>query len=174
MRRATPLLVIVWSLACTSCYRLHYSSYKDANVKAVTIQPMFLIFPSAHADGFRQDVKVNGRTYRDVRGLDPCYINVPAIGCILFVTGNNVRSAQATVYLFNLATKQMTQVDAGHSPFGSYIGWSGPYPRGATNYVASADSNGLVLVTEYDEKRVTEYLDLRNKRLEKSSEENLK
>lgn len=164
---AAAFQLIFLCLICTSCYQVHYSHYKDANVKAITVQPMFLAFPDAAANGFRTDLKVFGKTYRDVRGLEPYYINVPALDSILFVTGNNVGQAKATFYLVSVATHQVTKVDGDDSPFGIYIGWDGTYPPGATNYIASADTNGLVLVTGDSQKRVREYLDLRTKTLER-------
>ncbi len=174
MRRAIPFLFACSCLVCTSCFKLHFSDYKDANVKAITIQPMLLIFPVAHADGFRTDLKVFDKTYTDVRGLAPYYVKVPALDSILFVTGNNVGKAKATFYLANLTTQQVTKIDGDDSPFGVYTGWDGPYPAGATNYIASASTNNLVLVTGDSQKRVTEYLNLRTKTLEKKAEEVIK
>ena len=152
------------------------SGYRDANVSTKFSLPMFLIFPDIHGsrEG-RTDIVFNGKTYRNVRGLKPYYIAVPQLDSILFVTvGTNV-----TFHLARLDTKQVTHIDGGGSGFGTWIGWDSTYPPGVSNFVSSAVSNGLMLVTlnmatVNGQTRVTEYLDLRNKRLGERTAELIK
>lgn len=128
---------------------------------------MVFVFPDAHGRAARWDITFDGKTYRNVRGLKPYYISVPKLDSILFVTG----VTNATFYLARLDTRQITKIDGGNSPFGTWTGWDSSYPVGASNFVASADSNGLSLVTLNDRKRVTEYLDLKKKQVEARKEE---
>jgi hypothetical protein len=131
---------------------------------------MVFIFPDVHGREARWDISVDGKVYRNVRGLKPYYIKVPELDSILFVTG----ATNATFHLVSLATRKEIVIDGGSSPFGVWIGWNSPYPPGVSNYVASADSDGLLLVTLNDQKRVTEYLDLKARRLEKKGLEQSK
>src|ERR1019366_9289552 len=124
MPRLLTYFLLLAALVCTSCYRLRTSSYRDANVSVACSQPMVFIFPDAHGREARWDITFNGKTYRAVRGLKPYYISVPELDSILFVTG----VTNATFYLARLDTKQVTQIDGGSSPFGTWIGWDSPYP----------------------------------------------
>jgi hypothetical protein len=162
MRQYITCLFVLLVLTGTSCYRLHTSAYRDANVSVTCSQPMVFIFPDAHGREARWDITVDGQVYRSVRGLKPYYIKIPELDSILFVTG----TTNATFHLFSLATRKETQIFGGGSPFGVWIGWDSPYPPGVSNYVAAANSDGLLLVTLNDQKRMTEYLDLKARRLE--------
>ena len=166
-RPLTLILLVVTALISTSCYHAHILTYSDTQVKATAVLPAYLILSKTRGPGYHTDLTVQGKTYKYARGEEPFYIPVPQLDSILFVTGEQT----ATFHLINLTTRLETRIDGGNSPFGHWIGWHTPEnPRpGGSNYVASADSRKLVLVTlnETNGTRVTESLNLQTKTLER-------
>src|SRR5262249_6469599 len=109
------LLVIVWLLAF---YGWRQETYRSDGVSAGRVRTL-LTLVSAHS-GEECYLKAWGRTYRGVRGVQPFYLEVPALDSILFVTVGH--SGRATFHIVRRCGGREVRVDGGRAEFGGHIG----------------------------------------------------
>src|SRR5690349_13766193 len=96
--------------------------YKDAKVTVTETRHSNIPF-SAHA-GISDKISITifGRTYKEVRGWQHYYLEIPGTNLILFVTGpDHNGNGNAVVHLVNLDTKEEKHFRAYDSHIGSNI-----------------------------------------------------
>jgi hypothetical protein len=149
----------------TSC-AYEKQTYHDKYVSAGELRsPLELISP--HTGGWYY-IKVNGETYKKVRGVAPFYLMIPTIDSILFVTGDE----ETTFHVFNIKSKREISIPGNGVNFGGDIG--GPQKPGEpfTDWVENANSNEIILAKQYPSigtnpsTRILITLNLREKRIE--------
>ncbi len=114
-------------------------------------------------------IKINGKTYRGVRGMAPFYLEVPELHSILFV--NEEVKDRAVFHLVNVENGQEIRVDGKKSSFGHHIGSTRKPGDNFTDYVKKADSNQLILGTRYLGGRKEIHLNLRSKEVDRIEDE---
>ena len=92
-------------------------------------------------------IKINGRTYRNVRGTTPFYLEIPELHSILFV--NEEAQDRAVFHLVDVENGRELEIDGKKSSFGYHIGSSRNPGDKFTDYVEKVGSNRLVLATRY-------------------------
>jgi len=119
--------------------------------------------------GEQHYIKCGGKTYFNVRGLEPFYITVPGTESILFVTESASRSA--TFHIFNTNTQSELEIPGDTSDFGSNLN-ANPAPGSAySDFIEKASDDGIVLATQYPEFKKLTFLDLKQKRVERVESE---
>jgi hypothetical protein len=98
---------------------------------------------------------VFGRTYRDVQGLKPFYLDIPSLDSILFVTGDD----DQTFHLVNLRTKKHSSVHTSKTSFGAHIGSNRPPGEPYVDFVESVTNNSVVVATQYPNGKKFYFLD---------------
>jgi len=96
-------------------------------------------------------LKVGGKTFSDVRGLPPYYLDVPQLHSLLFVTGKVDHGA--TFHLFNLATKKFERILCGMET--ETCGWNIGAPRKKgeqfSEWIENASSNRVTFGSDRGE-----------------------
>lgn len=114
------LLLTTALISLCGCARSSHVRYQDG---LVTITERSTInFINVHSSTDTEVLNIWGRDYKDVRGLNPCYLELTNKHMILFVTGKNYDGGQATVHLADIVTRKITDIPAYDSDIGSNIG----------------------------------------------------
>jgi len=110
---------------CAVCYCANASTevvYKDNKVTVTETLHSYIPFSVHVSISDTISIKVFGETYKDVRGYNPYYLEIPGTNLILFVTGpDHNGSGNAVVHLVNLSTKTEKHFRAYDSHIGSNI-----------------------------------------------------
>jgi hypothetical protein len=112
-------LLIGFLLLCSGCVPSCRNIYKDDKVSVKESSLVNIL--NVHASKDKIIITVYGKSYEDVRGNPPYYLEIPGENSILFVTGRTFDNGQATVHIVNLATKQETNFPAYDSSIGEAI-----------------------------------------------------
>lgn len=146
------LFLVILSLA--ACGRKDHET-KPKVSRAHTIESLIFV----HA-GAKTVLEVGGRKFEGVRGRRPCYLEVPQIDGILFVTDEPDYSIKYHVVLPK--SKTFIEIPAGSTAFGRDIGYSDGGDK-----IERVDGNVVVLRNENrnaSSHRITYYfLDLQKK-----------
>jgi hypothetical protein len=155
-------LTVAAVLFLSACGRSTRVRYEDELVK-VTERSM-INFINVHASSDTEVLTIWGRDFKDVRGLNPCYLIVTNKQIILFVTGKTFDGGQATVHLANLSTRKIQDIAAHDSHIGANIGATETdrYER-----VASIDGDKLTIEAAFLERRYKYVIDLAASRFER-------
>jgi hypothetical protein len=137
------ILAVVSMLLVVSCVRGKKQVYSDTKVIVESKHPP--LYPFNVHGGETVYLEVGGRSFKNVRGTQPFYLNVPQSDSILFVTEGE--PFRVTFHIFNLSTRRDTPIDGHGSSFGWNIGSKKKPGEHYTDYVENADSNRLVVVT---------------------------
>jgi len=156
---------------CVVCYCAVASTeviYKDD--KVTVTETLHSYFPfSAHA-GISDtiSIKVFGKTYKDVRGWQPYYLEIPGTNWILFVTGpDHNGSGNAVVHLVNLNTKEEKHLRAYDSHIGSNICPREKQTERRFEKIESVTTNEVVISAGFLDRRYRYYLNLAKPEFEK-------
>src|SRR5437868_5293764 len=94
---ALALAAAVTVLSLSGCGHSTRVRYQDELVKVT--ERSKINFLNVHASSDTEVLTIWGRDFKDVRGLNPCYLPVTNKHLILFVTGRSFDGGQATVHL---------------------------------------------------------------------------
>jgi hypothetical protein len=166
--RFSQLLILAFASAaavfslCGGCGHSTRVRYRDELVKITERSTINSL--NVHASSDTEVLTIWGRDFKDVRGLDPCYLTVTNKNLILFVTGKEFDGGQATVHLAHLATRKIQDVPAHDSNIGSNIGatQSDRYER-----VASVEGDVLTIEAAFLQRRYKYVIDLAKPRFER-------
>ncbi len=110
-------------------------------------------------------IRVNGRTYPDVKGLPPFYLRLPELNSILFVT---VAGRDAIEFhIVDVRSWADAKIRGEKLSFGGHIGDPDPPGSPYTDFVEGEASNRIVVATQYPRARTRIFLDLSARRVEK-------
>src|SRR2546427_11930603 len=103
----------------------------------------------------------SGKTYKEVRGQAPFYLDVPGKDAILFVTGRTYDNGQATVHVLNYKTAKVSSFSAYDSSIGKGISSNG------TERIESINGEKVVIPARFLDRQYRYYLDLGKPEFEK-------
>jgi len=148
----TGLVLVVSYLGL--CYpSFHVETYRDQFVKAGELRsPLSSIAVHVTRPNY---LTLFGKTYRGVQGVQPFYLEVPALDSVLFVTGED----DQTFHLVNLKTRKHLGVGGLKTSFGGHI----PYD----DFVESASANQVVVATRYQDAKKSFFLNFRSGKVER-------
>lgn len=150
------------SLLLAGCGHSTRVRYQDALVK-VTEQSR-INYLNVHASSDTEVLTIWGRDFKDVRGLNPCYLSITNKNLALFVTGRDYNRGQATVHLADLDSRTISEFAAYDSHIGCNIGATNTdrYER-----VASLAGNKLTIEAAFLERRYKYIIDLSGPKFER-------
>ena len=137
--------------------------YRDAQVNVTERTGWFFLSP--HMASSTTSIFVFGKKYKDVRGYQPYYLEIPEKDAILFVTGpDHNGDGNAIVHLVNLKTKGEKHCCAFDSHIGSNI-----YKQNGQQFeeVESVSGDKLVIRAGFSNARFRYHLDLAKPEFEK-------
>ncbi len=108
-----------FGLLITGCVPTSQILYKDD--KVVVKEKSLVNVLNVHASKDTTVMTLFGKTYEEVRGAEPFYLEIPGRDSILFVTGREYDNGQATVHIVNVTTKQEVHFPAFDSSIGENI-----------------------------------------------------
>ncbi len=125
------------------CFPRRIETYRDQFVAGgKLVRPITAI--SVHSSNPNY-LTVFGRTYRDIQGLKPFYLNVPSLDSILFVTGDD----NQTFHLVNLKTKKHWSVHTSKTSFGDNIGSVRQAGESYLDFVDGVTNDCVIVATQY-------------------------
>lgn len=162
-----PLLLTSLCLCTTIGCRYKVPQFKDKNATGGELRtPLQSIFAHLNQKFY---LTVNTKTFTDVRGTPPFYLEVPQLRSLLFVTGK--MDTPATFHVYNLATKQDTTIQGGPVAFGWEVGGKTPTNL-YTVYVQAAATNRIKLAWNRDDSKQNVILNLDSKTVQVEDLEN--
>ena len=156
---------------CAVCYCANASTeviYKDDKVTVTETIHSYIPF-SAHA-GISDTISITvfGKTYKDVRGCQPYYLEIPGTNLFLFVTGpDHNGNGNAVVHLVNPNTKIEKNFRAHDSHIGSNICPKEEQTGQRFEKIESVTTNEVVISAGFLDRRYRYYLDLTKPAFEK-------
>jgi hypothetical protein len=161
MKRAVVIIIVLICLIFVRWW--HHTIYHDQNVIVGKTISLFSLI-NIHGTP-RQYIKVHAHTYQDVRGLPPCYLKVPELNSVLFVTQRPDRDI--VFHVINLKTDEEIRIDGKYATFGWAIGSGRKNGESYTDYIEHADSNYVIAVSSYPDAKKAYYLNLVAQKLDK-------
>ena len=136
--------------------------YQDDLVKIT--ERSTINYLNVHASSDTEVLTIWGREFKDVRGLNPCYLNITNKHLVLFVTGKDYDGGKATVHLADVSNRTIRDFPAHDSYIGSNIGASetNRYER-----VASVDGDKLTIEAAFLARRYKYVIDLATPQFER-------
>ncbi len=155
MKKSLILLAFLSAMLC-SCTHETTIAYEDDKVKV--LHKLTVNVLAVHASHDEMWLVAFGKTYKDVRGLSPFYLEIPSKDSILFVTGRTFDDGQATVHVLNYKTKREIHFPAFDSSIGREIG--GTTNSGGSENIESVEGDKMVISARFMELQYRYYLDL--------------
>ena len=90
-------------LSLAGCGHSARVRYQDDLVKVT--ERSTINYLNVHASSDTEVLTMWGRDFKDVRGLDPCYLSVTNKHLVLFVTGKDYDGGQAIVHLADVSNR---------------------------------------------------------------------
>ena len=146
---------VIIALSVCGCAHENRFRYRDELVEIREHSTIQIL--NVHASSDTEVLTIWGRSFNDVRGLDPCYLRIPGQPLILFVTGRDYDNGKAVVHLANTATHEIRDFPAYDSHIGSSIGQTGP----SSERVTDVQDNILVIEAAGFERRSKYFIDLK-------------
>jgi hypothetical protein len=136
--------------------------YQDELVKVA--ERSTINFLNVHASSDIEVLTIWGRDFKEVRGLNPCYLSITNKHLVLFVTGKDYDGGHATVHLADVSNRTIRDIPAYDSHIGSNIGATetNRYER-----VASVDGDKLTIEAAFLERRYKYVIDLARPQFER-------
>ena len=136
--------------------------YQDALVEVT--ERSTINFLNVHASSDTEVLTIWGREFKDVRGLNPCYLSITNKHLVLFVTGKSYDGGQATVHLADVSNKIIKDFPAHDSHIGRSIGATetNQYER-----VARIDGDKLTIEAAFLKARYKYVIDLARPKFER-------
>ena len=101
------------------------------------------------------------KTYKEVRGQAPFYLEIPGKNAILFVTGRTYDNGQATVHVLNYKTGKEINFPAYDSNIGANIS------SGGAEQIETVNGEKVIISAKFLNRRYRYYLDLEKPEFEK-------
>lgn len=108
-------------------------------------------------------LKIGDRTYKNLRGVEPYYLAIPAIEAILFMVEG--RNDNVTIHVVFLSDHKDIEFEAGEFGLGSNIGSKRAPGEKMTDYIESADLNHIVYAARFNDRKETIALNLATRTL---------
>ena len=118
-----PVLALTTAATLVSLAGCGHSArvrYQDDLVKVT--ERSTINFVNVHASSDTEVLSIWGREFKDVRGLNPCYLTITNKHLVLFVTGKSYDGGQATVHLADVSNRTIKSFPACDSQIGRNIG----------------------------------------------------
>lgn len=149
-------------LSLAGCGHSARVRYQDDLVKVT--ERSTINYLNVHASSDTEVLTMWGRDFKDVRGLDPCYLSVTNKHLVLFVTGKDYDGGQAIVHLADVSNRTIRDFPAYDSHIGSNIGATktNRYER-----VASVDGDKPTIEAAFLERRYKYVIDLAGPQFER-------
>lgn len=162
--KRSRLLGSLWVVLTTSCVQGHHEVYRDTHV--VATQKHAPLYPLNVHGGDTVYLRVGGRSYRNVRGTKPFYLELPQMHSILFVTEG--QPYKVTFHIVDLENKKEIDIDGDGSGFGWDIGSGRTAGAKFTDYVERVGTNEVVVATRSGRWKSVYTLNLKTKLLERT------
>jgi hypothetical protein len=146
----------------SGCSNVTRERYHDDLVRVSEHSTIHLL--NVHSSTDTEILTIWGRDFKDVRGLNPCYLTITNRHLILFVTGREYDGGQAVVHLADTSTKEIRDFPAHDSKIGSNIGAS---ETNRFERVLSVDGDKLVIEGAFLDNRYKYLIDLSKPRFER-------
>ena len=159
MNAIKTILVALSCVTLCSCSHSTNTTYEADKVKVLHKDTLNLV--NVHASHDEMWLVAFGKTYKEVRGQAPFYLEIPGKNSILFVTGRTHDDGQATVHVLNYRTGKEINFPAYDSSIGSNIS------SGGTEKVVSVNGQKVIISAEFLDRRYRYYLDLEKPEFEK-------
>jgi len=156
------LITILVALSCPilcSCSRSTRIAYQDTKVKV--LHKDTLNFLNVHASHDEMWLVAFGKTYKEVRGQAPFYLEIPGKDSIVFVTGRSYDNGQATVHVLNYKTGKAISFPAYDSNIGNCISSSG------AERIESVSGDKVIISARFLDRHYRYYIDLTKPEFEK-------
>jgi hypothetical protein len=159
MKSSGSLLLAVLCLALCSCAHSTKTVYQDDKVKVVNRDT--INFLNVHASHDEMWLEAFGKTYKELRGQAPFYLEIPGKDSILFVTGKTYDDGQAIVHVLNVKSGREFNFPAHDSRIGSYIS------SDDTERIESVNGEKVIITAKVLDRRYRYFLDLGKPEFEK-------
>lgn len=156
------LTITATLLSVCGCAQSVRVRYQDDLVKVTERSTVNLL--NVHASSDTEVLTIWGRDFKEVRGLNPCYLPVTNKHLILFVTGRSFDGGQATVHLADTATRTIRDFPAYDSQIGRNIGVN---KTNRFERVVSVEGDKLTIEAAFLERRYKYVIDLATPRFER-------
>ena len=146
---ATVLCLAAVGVLGTTGGRHKVQQFKDKNASGGEMRSPFQnVFAHLNQEFY---LTVNGKTFRDVRGTVPFYLEVPQLHSIVFVTGK--MDCPSIFHVYDLQSKQEKTVESGPIGFGWDMGGTNKPGAPWTVYVLKATTNEITMAWQGDKGR---------------------
>jgi hypothetical protein len=153
------ILLVLPIIGC----RHRIETFRESNVSGGELRSPFQdVFAHISEEHY---LKINGKTYRDVMGDPPYYLEIPELHSLLFVTGNEDKG-NVKFHIFCRETGQEAVINGGQLHFGFDIGSPRKPGEAYTDFVQKASSNEVTLVSQGSKARLIIVLNLSSKKVE--------
>ena len=159
MKTIRTILVALSCAALCSCARSTKVAYEDDKVKV--LHKDTVNFVNVHASHDEMWLVALGKTYKEVRGQVPFYLEIPGKDSILFVTGRTYDNGQATVHVLNCKTGKEINFPAYDSNIGANIS------SGGAEKIEAVNGEKIIISAKVLDRRYRYYLDLEKPEFEK-------
>lgn len=158
---AVLCLAVVGFLSVTGCSH-KVQQFEDKNASGGEVRlPFQSVFAHLSQEFY---LTVNGKTFRNVRGTVPFYLEVPQLHSIVFVTGKMDYSS--IVHVYDLQSKEEKTFENGPIGFGWDVGGTNQPGAPWTVYVLKATTNEITLAWHAEKGRDLITLKLDSRRVE--------
>ena len=152
MKAMKTIFAVLSCVALCSCSRSTKTAYEDDKVKV--LHKDTVNYANVHASHDEMWLVTFGKTYKEVRGQAPFYLEIPGKDSILFVTGRTYDNGQATVHVLNYKTGKEINFPANDSSIGQNIS------TGGAEKIESVDGDKVVISAKFLDRRYLYHLDL--------------
>jgi len=159
MRTTKAILTALSCGVLCSCSRSTTTAYEDDKVKV--LHKDTVNFLNVHASHDEMWLVAFGKTYKEVRGQAPFYLNIPGKDSILFVTGRTYDNGQATVHVLNYKTGKLISFPAFDSRIGQNIS------SGGIEKIESVTGEKVIISAKFLDRQYRYYLDLKKREFER-------
>jgi hypothetical protein len=159
MKASGSVFVMVSCLALCSCAKSTRIFYQDNKVKV--LHKDTVNFLNVHASHDEMWLVAFGKTYKEVRGQAPFYLEIPGTDSIYFVTGRTYDDGQAIVHVLNFKNGKEFNFPANDSRIGSDIS------SGDSERIESVKGEKVVVTARFLDRQYRYYLDLGKPEFEK-------
>jgi hypothetical protein len=167
--RTIPVLIVCFLLFVLAIGCRHkIETFSDSTASGGELRSPFQdLFAHISEDHY---LKINGKTFSNIIGGPPYYLEVPDLHSVLFVTGNEDKG-DVKFHILSRKTGQETVIHGGQLHFGFDIGAPRKPGEAYTDFVQKASSNEVTLVSQGSKARVIIVLNLRSNKVERVEKE---
>lgn len=164
MKVTKTISVALMCVTHCSCSHSTRIAYEDDKVKVLHKDTVNYL--NVHASSEEMWLVAFGKTYKDVRGQAPFYLEIPSKGLILFVTGG-YENGRAVVHVLNYRTGKEVHFPAHDAGIGKNIISEAKANEQRFENVESVEGEKVVISAGFGDRRYRYYLDLQKPEFEK-------